>query len=102
MELFSVIILLIFISPVILIIASLIILDGGPVLTLSHGLRPDGTRFGIWRFRTTGIGSRSTTQTGLGRWLRWSALDELPRLFPVLTGTTRLAELARQCPLARE
>lgn len=99
---------LIFISPVLLMIAILVKLDSeGPVLYISERIGRNGERFRFLKFRTMVKDadslrgallhlnerqgnlfkmSNDPRMTGLGRILRRYSLDELPQFFSVLTG----------------
>jgi len=87
---------LLFLLPVMIIIAGLIKLDGGSVFFRQERVGLRGTRFKIFKFRSMRVDhSQSGTQvtaesdpriTPLGKLLRRSKLDELPQLFNVLKG----------------
>jgi lipopolysaccharide/colanic/teichoic acid biosynthesis glycosyltransferase len=99
---------LVFISPVLLVIAIAVKLDSeGPVLYVSERIGRDGQRFLFLKFRTMAKDadslrcellhlnerqgklfkiSNDPRVTRLGRFLRRYSLDELPQFFHVLTG----------------
>ena len=57
--------------------------EGRPILFLQTRLGRGGEPFLLWKFRTM---TREGCVTRLGRWLRPTALDELPQLFQILRG----------------
>ncbi len=102
-------------SPVILLIAALVRLDGGPVLFRHKRVGLYGRRFECMKFRTMVVGADRALQdllardaaaaaeweqtqklrqdpriTTIGRYLRASSLDELPQLFNILRGDMSL------------
>lgn len=92
---------LIFLAPVFLVIGVLIRLDSpGPVFFRQRRVGRMGRLFEIYKFRTMvhgayKMGSRLTVKrdprvTRLGKFLRWSKLDELPQLINVLRGDMSL------------
>jgi lipopolysaccharide/colanic/teichoic acid biosynthesis glycosyltransferase len=87
--------------PLLALVAVLIKLDSpGPVFFRQKRVGRDGKLFDIYKFRTMvqgayAMGSRLTVKrdpriTRLGRFLRWSKIDELPQLFNVLRGEMSL------------
>jgi Undecaprenyl-phosphate glucose phosphotransferase len=89
---------LIFVAPLLLVIAAAIKLDSpGPVLFRQRRLGFNDQLIEIWKFRTMRVectdvdADRQTTRadprvTRVGRFLRVSSLDELPQLFNVIRG----------------
>ncbi len=105
------ILLIVFMAPLMLIIAALVRLDGGPALFGHRRVSPDGGSFRCWKFRSMVPNAEQALAdvllsdpaarqewsddfklkadpriTRIGRFLRVSSLDELPQLFNVLTG----------------
>ena len=79
--------------PLFLLVALLtLLIQGRPVFF--RQLRPgfNAIPFQLWKFRTMKIGTDSDAKrlTGFGKFLRATSLDELPELFPVLTGKMSL------------
>ncbi len=95
-------ILLLVSAPVLLVVAGLIKLTSpGPVLYSQTRLGLRGRRFRIYKFRTMWhdcervsgpcwSGPGDPRVTPVGRFLRWSHLDELPQLWNVLRGEMNL------------
>lgn len=82
--------LLVLTAPLQLLIALLIWRDsGGPVLFRQTRLGRGGRPFTLLKFRTM-TGTTPAQMTRVGRWLRRSALDELPQLLNVLRGELSL------------
>jgi exopolysaccharide biosynthesis polyprenyl glycosylphosphotransferase len=87
---------LIFIIPLMLIIAAIIKLDSkGPVLFVQERVGLRGRTFHLLKFRTMGpaLGKKSEWArdngdriTRVGKWLRKFRLDELPQLFNIIRG----------------
>lgn len=86
-------------APVLAAVALVIrVLDGRPVLFRQERVGHEGRVFRIYKFRTmrTAEGGRLVTVSGdgritkLGRWLRWTKVDELPQLWNVLVGEMSL------------
>jgi sugar transferase (PEP-CTERM system associated) len=89
---------LILASPVMLVVALLILLeDGRPVLYRQERVGLSGRVFTIFKFRSMKKNAEATGQavwaevddprvTRVGRWLRKLRLDELPQLFNVIKG----------------
>ena len=91
------IILLIFLSPILLIVAiSIVIDDGFPILFRQKRVGKNNTRFWIYKFRTMKkdapdiathlVKSRSSLYTAIGPFLRKFSFDELPQLMNILKG----------------
>jgi exopolysaccharide biosynthesis polyprenyl glycosylphosphotransferase len=100
------------VSPLLLVIAVAVKLeDGGPVFFAQQRVGRHGQRFRMLKFRTMvpgadalkdGLRERNEAQEGLfkiagdpritrvGRWLRQSALDELPQLWNIVRGEMSL------------
>ncbi len=89
---------LVFVAPLLLVMAAAIKLDSpGPVLFRQRRLGFNDQLIEIWKFRTMRVectdvdADRQTTKadprvTRVGRFLRMSSLDELPQLFNVIRG----------------
>lgn len=104
--------LLIFISPVLLVIALLIKTDSpGPIFYVSKRVKENGEYFGMIKFRTMRLNADQQLQqimqndkdgnlvhkrpddprvTGIGKLLRKASLDELPQLFNIIRGDMSL------------
>lgn len=70
----------------ILITLAIKIEDGGQIFSKDRRIGKGGNIFYIWRFRTTRRGGGSTQLTRVGRFLRATALDELPQIWNILRG----------------
>lgn len=90
-------ILILFLLPVFLIIALVVLIDSGaPVIFKQYRVGKDNKLFYIYKFRTMKVNTRNTATEDLteadsvitksGRILRKTSLDELPQLFNVLSG----------------
>ena len=98
---------LIILSPVMLVIAFLIKLDGGPVFFLQKRMGLNGRHFWCYKFRTMVVNAESLKEsllaqneqegpvfkikndprvTKIGQFLRKTSLDELPQFINVLKG----------------
>ena len=90
-------------SPLLVLIAALIKLDSkGPVFFLQERVGLDGRKFMMMKFRSMKEGAEETDeqaglgvpndprQTSVGKFLRWTSLDELPQFFNVLKGEMSL------------
>src|ERR1700693_952340 len=92
--------LLAFTLPLIAFVCLAIKLDSpGPLLSRQPRLRSDGRRFQVLRFRTTvhepdrasrPLWDRSTPETRVGGFLRYTRIEDLPQLVNVLKGEMRL------------
>lgn len=107
--------LLVFLSPVIILISVLVRVDGGPALFIHRRVGLHGKPFGCLKFRSMRVDAqralaalleadaearaewaesrklkRDPRVTRIGRFLRATSLDELPQLFNVLVGDMSL------------
>lgn len=83
-------------APVWLVIATAIRLeDGGPVFFTQPRIGQAGRRFRAYKFRSMRVDAGELTRqateddprvTAVGRWLRMTAMDELPQLWNILRG----------------
>lgn len=101
------ILVLIILSPIMLVIAFMIKLDGGPVFFLQKRMGLNGRQFFCYKFRTMVVNAESLQQslliqneqqgpvfkikhdprvTKIGQFLRKTSLDELPQFINVLKG----------------
>ena len=109
-------------SPVLLVVACLIRLDGGPVFFRQQRIGYLGRAFGMWKFRSMCVDAESRLAallaqnekaggitfkmahdpriTRIGRWIRRTSIDELPQLFNVLAG--EMSIVGPRPPLPRE
>jgi lipopolysaccharide/colanic/teichoic acid biosynthesis glycosyltransferase len=109
-------------SPVLLVVAGLIRLDGGPVFFRQQRIGYLGRTFGMWKFRSMCVDAESRLAallaqnekaggvtfkmahdpriTRVGRWIRRTSIDELPQLLNVLAG--EMSIVGPRPPLARE
>lgn len=95
-------------SPLLAIVAVLIVLeDGGPALFVQRRMGRGNTFFSMYKFRSMAVsrldhdGNRSTARddvrvTRIGRFIRRTSIDELPQLFNVLLGdmSSRVGQVA--------
>jgi lipopolysaccharide/colanic/teichoic acid biosynthesis glycosyltransferase len=101
--------LIVFTSPLMAFAALAIKLDSpGPVLHRQPRLGPDGRRFFVLRFRTMThdperasrpVWDRGARETGVGRFLRYTRIEDLPQLVNVLRGDMRLIGAGVQLPM---
>jgi undecaprenyl-phosphate galactose phosphotransferase len=107
--------LIVFLAPLMLVIAALIKLDGGPVLYGHRRIGANRQSFRCWKFRSMVVDADRTLAevlradpearaqwerdfklrsdpriTPIGRFLRTTSLDELPQLFNVIAGDMSL------------
>jgi exopolysaccharide production protein ExoY len=110
-DLFAASVLLLFIAPLLAVVAALVALDGGPVIFGHARIGTNGRLFRVLKFRTMAVDAETKLQqllmsdpatqaewmltqklrndpriTSIGRFLRKSSIDELPQLFNVLRG----------------
>lgn len=95
-DILSALFLLIVLSPVMMVIAVLILReDGRPILYISERMKAPGRPFWLYKFRTMTVsdtdsgvsgGDKTSRVTKLGTFLRAKRLDELPQLFNILKG----------------
>ena len=78
---------LIFFSPVIIVVSLLIFLiDGLPILYISKKLGKKNIIFNIYKFRTMKLNTKNDEITFFGKFLRRSSIDEIPQLLNILIG----------------
>lgn len=99
---------LIALSPMLIVVASLVRIDStGPVLFRQTRVGVGGTEFSVLKFRTmrlVGTGPSVTSAddprvTRVGRFLRYSKMDELPQLINVLKGEMSLVGPRPEVPV---
>ena len=79
--------------PMMMLIAlSVLVADGRPVIFRDRRAGKDGKSFTMFKFRTMTVGDGPDAErlTAFGRWLRKTALDELPELWNVMKGEMSL------------
>lgn len=78
-------------APVLAVASLAIVADSrGPVLVRQLRLGKDGEPFVLLRFRTSPVDPRLSEPTKVGRFLRFTSMDELPRFWNVLRGDMSL------------
>jgi lipopolysaccharide/colanic/teichoic acid biosynthesis glycosyltransferase len=109
-------------SPLLLLTAALVKLDGGPVLFRQRRVGLMGREFGMFKFRSMCVNAEARLHevlarnektdgitfklendpriTPVGRWIRKASLDELPQLINVLAGDMSI--VGPRPPLPRE
>ena len=87
---------LVALSPLLLIVALLVMTDGGPAIYSQIRVGKNGKEFKMFKFRTMIVdqfdsnGNEIMSEnriTKVGKWLRKLSLDELPQLLNILNGT---------------
>jgi lipopolysaccharide/colanic/teichoic acid biosynthesis glycosyltransferase len=86
-DLFNTLVTLLVISPVLVLVLAATRLSGaGPLLIPQTALGKGGIPFQKYRFRTMRVTSKGVDVTTVGRFLRWTSIEELPVLLNVLRG----------------
>lgn len=118
---------LVFLAPLLLVVALLVRLDGGPALFVQQRVGRGGLSFPMYKFRTMHINADDVLNrvlascemsraewnrfqklrndpriTPLGRFLRKTSIDELPQLFNVLVGHMSIVGQRPILPSQRE